>query len=110
MHLITREAVAMYRDRLAPDGQLVFHISNRYYDLSKPLARIARDLGMGALLRHDRPEDITTPGAQPSVVMVLSPDPERLKSRRGDPRWQAILPDDRPAWTDDRSNLLSALK
>ena len=110
VHLVTTEAVALYRARLAKDGQLVFHISNRYYDLSQPLARIGRDLGLRAVLRHDRPEDITTPGAQASVVLVLSPSNGRINTLLKDARWAEVMPDQRPAWTDDRTNVLSALK
>lgn len=110
VHLVTSEAVAMYLDRLAEDGQLVFHISNRYYDLSQPLARIGRDLGLHAVIRNDSPEEITTPGAQPSVVMLLSADQSRLDTLLQDSRWTAVQPDNQPAWTDDRNNILSALK
>ncbi len=110
VHLVTIEAVEMYLDRLAKDGQLVFHISNRYYDLSQPLARIARDLGLNAIIRDDRDERITAKGTQPSVVMVLSADTSRTDKLLQDPRWQIVRPDHKPAWTDDRSNILSALK
>jgi hypothetical protein len=110
LHLVTTEAVTMYLERLSEDGQLVFHISNRYYDLSQPLARIARDLGLTAVIRHDRPEDITTQGAQPSVVLVLSPAPERIAHLLQDTRWSTVLADDARAWTDDKAHLLSALK
>ena len=33
MHLLTREALALYRRKLAADGIIVFHISNRFLDL-----------------------------------------------------------------------------
>ena len=110
LHLVTVEAVSMYLDRLSSNGQMVFHISNRYYDLSQPLARIARDLGLSAVIRHDRPEEITTPGAQPSVVMVLSAAPDRIATLLEDPRWSTVTPDGGKAWTDDKAHLLSALK
>jgi len=62
------------------------------------------------VIRHDRPEDITTQGAQPSVVMVLSPAPERIAHLLQDTRWSTVLADDARAWTDDKAHLLSALK
>jgi len=52
VHLMTREALELYVDRLAPEGLLLFHISNRYYDLSRPIGRIAADLGLAARVRH----------------------------------------------------------
>jgi spermidine synthase len=45
-HLMTREAVLLYRSKLAPDGMLVFHISNRYLELEGVLAAIAADVGL----------------------------------------------------------------
>ena len=32
-HLLTREALSLYEEKLAPQGTLVFHTSSRYYDL-----------------------------------------------------------------------------
>jgi hypothetical protein len=34
IHLLTREALELYRTKMAADGMLVFHISNRYFDLA----------------------------------------------------------------------------
>ena len=46
IHLMTREAFRLYRDRLAPDGMLALHISNWHTDLV-PLAKAAaKMLGM----------------------------------------------------------------
>src|SRR5690606_48017 len=39
VHLITNEAVQLFMNRLREDGALMFHISNRYYDLLPVLAR-----------------------------------------------------------------------
>ena len=36
-HLLTREALSLYDKKLAPQGTLVFHITNRYYDLAAVL-------------------------------------------------------------------------
>lgn len=110
VHLITVEAVQLYLERLSSEGQLVFHISNRYYDLSLPLARIARDLGLAATIRIDRAEDLTRKGAEGSLVMVLSPSRTPIDHLRKDQRWLDVIHDDAPAWTDDHANVLSALK
>ncbi len=110
VHLLTVEAVEMYLERLATDGQLVFHISNRYYDLSQPLARIAETLGLQAAIRIDAPDSDLIHGGKPSVVMVLTPSPDRHASILEDGRWSAVASDGQAAWTDDRAHLLSALK
>ncbi len=40
-HLLTREALTLYRRHLVPGGVLAFHISNQYLDLAPVLARLA---------------------------------------------------------------------
>jgi spermidine synthase len=112
VHLVTREAVEMYLDRLAATGVLVFHISNRYYDLTQPLARIAGETGLLAAKRVDAPDPANPlpKGAKPSVVMMLTPDADKMAALLRDPRWQAVASDGGAAWTDDHAHLLSALK
>src|SRR5262249_13650307 len=41
IHLITQEALSLYLTRLAPDGVMAFHISNRHVLLNAILARLA---------------------------------------------------------------------
>ncbi|WP_254445694.1 fused MFS/spermidine synthase [Ruegeria arenilitoris] len=111
LHLITKEAVQMYTERLASDGVLVFHISNRYYDLSAPLARIADELGLHmALQRHFLDEDSEYIGGNHSIVAIISPDEARIEGILADDKWKPVLSDGRGPWTDDKANLLSALK
>ncbi|MFB6373578.1 MAG: spermidine synthase, partial [Bradymonadaceae bacterium] len=47
-HLITREAIRMYVDRLRSDGFLLFHVSNKYVDLRPLLGNTAEKLGLVA--------------------------------------------------------------
>ncbi|WP_171630955.1 fused MFS/spermidine synthase [Ruegeria sp. HKCCD6119] len=111
LHLITREAVEMYTSRLADDGVLVFHITNRFYDLVQPLARIADSLNLTAA--HQQlavgKEQVET-GAATSSVVILSPDKSRIESFAQDGNWQIVETDGAPPWTDGKANLLSALK
>ena len=44
LHLLTKEAVALYRKHLAPGGILAFHISNRHVDLEPPIALLAQEM------------------------------------------------------------------
>ncbi len=51
IHLLTLEAVELYLSKLVPDGVLVFHISNRYMDLTpsrRPDRRQVEAYGVGA--------------------------------------------------------------
>jgi hypothetical protein len=40
VHLITKEAIEMYMDKLMPEGVLLVHTSNRHVNLVKPVIRI----------------------------------------------------------------------
>ncbi|WP_237212400.1 spermidine synthase [Ruegeria lacuscaerulensis] len=111
LHLITREAVQMYTDRLSSDGVLVFHISNRYYDLTGPLARIAESLGLhSASQDHEVDPKEAKTGAFSSKVVIMSPERSRIDSFVGQGNWQPLASDHAAPWTDDKANLLSALK
>ena len=48
VHLITREAIALFMQHLKPDGILAIHISNRFLDLKPVLANIAQARPGGA--------------------------------------------------------------
>ena len=50
VHLLTREALQQYFARLKPGGIVLFHVSNRYLDLTPVIARLAKDAG--APVRH----------------------------------------------------------
>src|SRR5260370_10651031 len=53
VHLLTREALRLYFDRLEPDGILILHISNRYLKLGPVVAKLAEDAGLTAWLGED---------------------------------------------------------
>lgn len=111
VHLITREAIALYLRKLAPGGLVTFNISNRYLDLEPVLAAAARDLHIVAWFRDD--EDLTTRdenmGIDRSEWVVLARYPADLGPIAHDARWKPLPPTRMRAWTDDFSGLLSIL-
>jgi hypothetical protein len=48
LHLLTTQALALYRKHLAPGGIIAFHISNQHVDLEPALALLAQSAGMKA--------------------------------------------------------------
>ena len=54
VHLLTREALDLYLGKLAPNGVLVFHISNRYLELSSVVATLAAERGLVTYVRRDQ--------------------------------------------------------
>lgn len=108
LHLLTVEAFALYRDRMAPNGIIGVHISNRFLDLKQPIAATAEHLGFQVLQRlYIAPRDSF---GQTTEWLALAPqgaDTAALEKRG----WKKISakPDYR-LWTDDFSNMLSALR
>jgi hypothetical protein len=109
VHMLTREALAVYRARLSDGGLLAFNISNRYLELEPVLAALAADAQprLVCLSKEDRnlSDEERAEGKSPSHWVVLASrteDVQRLK-RAG---WSESRP--RPGvavWTDDYCNL-----
>lgn len=108
-HLITAEALAMYRDRLAEDGAIIVHISNRNLDLSQILARTAAEVGLLAYLYDDESEEPREHRFRlRSVAMAMARNSADLGSLAA--QWMRVEPDmARRPWTDDFSNILEAI-
>ncbi len=109
VHLITREAMAMYLSKLAPGGLVAYHISNRYLDLAPVLAAEARDLGVASLVGEDSllGEEELAAGKTASKWFVVAARAGDLDPLRRD--WQEPKSAAR-AWTDDYSNVLGAFR
>ncbi len=110
IHLITREAIRLYLDKLSPNGLLVFNISNRHLDLGTVLANLALDAGLAYRARNDLQIDpgLAGRGMMPSQWAVLARSSGALGGLADNPTW--VQPAPRPGttvWTDDFNNLLS---
>ena len=112
VHLLTREAVELYLSKLRPGGLLAFHISSNYLDLRPVVAGIALALNCSALTQEHRPSARQERrGAKQSIWVVVAPDARSLARLRRDPRWRPLAPSaGAPVWTDQFSNILSAVK
>jgi spermidine synthase len=99
VHLLTKEAVQLYFDRLEDDGLLAVHISNRYLDLEPVVDRIAKELnkelgdlsnGLGVEARVMHDDDDSTPAKTRSTWIVLARTKEALGPIEADTqRWLA---------------------
>ncbi|HEY1188329.1 MAG TPA: fused MFS/spermidine synthase, partial [Gemmata sp.] len=59
VHLLTREAIALYVSKLAPGGIIAMHVSNNHLDLPPLIRRLADDHSPKLVVRycHDSPTD-----------------------------------------------------
>lgn len=115
VHLLTREALRLFRARLAPDGILAVNVSNRYLDLPPVLGALARDAAppMVAYLADDAviTANETARGKSPSTWVLLAADERATAAVTRSGGWTPLRarPGDR-AWTDDRADVLRALR
>lgn len=121
-HLVTREAFRLYLEKLAPDGLVLVHISNRYIDLEPLLAALAADAKIAARLfdTENAKPDADSPYRYKSVWVAFARGEARLKALTEDfdkaspsawGQWRALKA--RPGlrvWTDDYSNIVTLMK
>lgn len=98
MHLLTKEAFAIYRRHVKPDGVFAVHISNRHLNLRPVIAALAQTLGLRVMIVGSNIEQNEN-GEYSSVWAMMGSSP-KLPA----PQKHQIL------WTDDTANLLGVLK
>ena len=109
LHLLTTQAMALYRRHLAPGGILAFHVSNQYVDLAPEIAQLATAAGLSAR-NLSTPANEATGEFRASWVLVtadpaffdqpaIAPFATEIASRPG------VFP-----WTDDFASLLPAIR
>ena len=71
VHLVTREAFAVYRRHLAPDGLLALNISPAHFELQPLVTALAESIGMESLMVVSAPDLYR--GQQACQWMLLAP-------------------------------------
>jgi hypothetical protein len=109
VHLLTREAVALYRQRLKPGGVIALHISNSHLALAPVVADIAGELGLQTAFISDPGVD-GDPSTAVSDWVLLAEDravldlPPIQEATTPLPRREGMR-----TWSDDYSNILQVL-
>jgi len=111
VHLLTREAMAIYLQKLRPHGTIVMHISNRHLELASVVAGIAAANGLVTLV-SDRPDpdETANPYKFSGTVAAVARNREDFAELVQSGDWEFTPPD--PAqwvWTDDYCNILGAV-
>jgi hypothetical protein len=108
VHLLTQQALALYFSKLAREGVLVLHLSNRFIDLEPVLARLVTDDRLVARIRRfgSLSASQRDQGVEASTWAVVARDRGALGGLNSDPRWQALSGAAKAGlWTDDFSNV-----
>ena len=109
LHLLTTQALALYRRHLAPGGIIAFHISNQHVNLAPPIARLAQQAGMQARrvssLSNDARGEFTATWVLVSDNAAFFAQPDVAAHAR-----PLIADPHARVWTDDYSALLPVLR
>ncbi|HSH94696.1 MAG TPA: fused MFS/spermidine synthase, partial [Roseimicrobium sp.] len=110
VHLLTREAFALYQRHLKPDGVIVVHVSNRYLDLRPVVTDLAADAGMkSAIVEYEEVEDRWWNYSSTWILVTrnqdLLDDAKIATSTDFEELTRKV-----PLWTDDYSALFQILK
>ncbi len=113
MHLVTREAMAIYVRHINPDGVIVFQATNRFINLLPVVKRLAAEFGLEAVNIADVPD-----GGDGPEYWYSSTDQIIVTRNKALLAWPAIAEaaediEDRPelpTFTDSHHNLLRILK
>lgn len=110
-HLLTVEAFDLYLRKLAPQGLLAVHTSNRYLDVTSVVGDVAARLRVPALVCTSLVTAAQADEARmPSQWAVLSRSAQALGAVEQTGPWELPSGDALAAWTDDRTNLAARLR
>jgi spermidine synthase len=107
-HLLTREAIEEYLQKLTPSGAIVFHISNRYFSLEGLFTSLGDTLGLQNRFTLNR--YLNFPFMTPSMWMVLAKPEADLSLLTREKHWQELKPGKTRYWTDDYTNMMSVVR
>ena len=107
-HLLTREAIAEYREHLNPGGMLLCHISNRFVRLEPVLVGVAEASGaqIGYRMTSGRPYGI------PSAWVIMTWDEAQFRDLVTNRQWVPVayqMKERHRVWTDGYSNILPVI-
>jgi hypothetical protein len=109
-HLLTLEAFRLYKARLAPDGLLAVHITNKYLDLAPVVLSAAASLKWNGVVVTSKgdPEQATLPATW--VLLGASQKALDIARYAGDEVTVPSTSKRGDLWTDDYSSLVRAIR
>jgi spermidine synthase len=112
IHLATKEAMAVYKAKLASDGVVVMHISNRHLELASVVTGIAaaNDLKTWVYDRTTEDDGVDDYYVFSTEVTLSARQEADIGGLRDKAAWQLTPPDPKVrTWTDDYSNIVGSI-
>ena len=109
IHLATEEAMEIYKDKLAPHGAVVMHVSNRHLELASVVVGIADANDLKSwVYNEDSGRDNEYIFA--TNVVISARDASDVGKLASSDKWALTDPtENQRVWTDDYSNILGAV-
>ena len=108
-HLVTAEALEVYRRHLAPGGIVAFHVSNRFLTLAPVVQQLAHNAGMQAV-RVTNAEDAARHVFYSEWVLVTANTEFLANPAVVSARQPIDVPAGLRLWTDDYSSLFPIIE
>jgi hypothetical protein len=109
IHLATQEAMAIYKQKLAPQGAVVMHVSNRHLELSSVVVGIADANDMKSWVYSEDSGRDNEYIFSTSVVVSAREEADVGKLASSDVWAETAADETQRVWTDDYSNVLGAV-
>ncbi len=115
VHLLTKEAIEMYMEKLGDKGIILFHLSSRYLNLYKMCDALAKELGLLNLVILDHTNDQFSSKSIYSIMIKSVSHLDKLKARLksekySDLRELKFKKINSKVWTDSYSSIFEILK
>ncbi len=109
IHLATQEAMKIYKDKLAPRGVVVMHVSNRHLELESVVVGIADANDLKSWV-YDEDSGRDDEYIFATDVVVSARDEADVGELASSEKWAETEPtENQRVWTDDYSNILGAV-
>src|SRR6516165_264614 len=109
IHLATQEAMKIYKDKLAPQGAVVMHVSNRHLELESVVVGIAGANDLKSWV-YNTDSDRDDEYIFATDVVVCAREEADVGNLASSDKWAETEPTEgQRVWTDDYSNILGAV-
>jgi hypothetical protein len=111
IHLLTREAMAIYLKKLSAHGMVVVHVSNRHLELASVVAGIAAANGLTTLVSEGADiDEAANPYKFAATVAAVARNEDDFGDLAQSADWTLESPDPNQwVWSDDYSNIVGAV-
>jgi hypothetical protein len=109
IHLATEEAMNIYKDKLAPQGVVLMHVSNRHLELASVVVGIAEANDLKSWV-YDEDSNRDDEYIYATTVVVSAREEADIGKLASSKQWELTEADENQrVWTDDYCNVLGAV-